>query len=421
MFTIKTYNNEDILDNFCIHISNSVEPETPNVLYGYDEELNIKRNCIDKIDSDIWKKIRWYINEYDFLVKDPIINRAFYKYWEIINTFNMFDQFNDTVDLIFHGAEAPGGFIQGSNIYLQLENHIIQTNANEQVSVVDEDGFVQVSNKKKKQNVKDYKIYTMSLNKDLSQYKSYNLPNYNKNIINKYVYVTYGKDNSGDINNIDNVEYIKNHLEYRQGKSDDMFGFYLISMDGGFDEGTDFNNKEQLHYLLILNEILSTLMLQKKGGHCIIKVFDIFTQTSIHLLYLLNIFYDQIFIYKPKTSRPTNSEKYIICKSFNKNPNYYDKIVYELKKLSVYFKTHPKKYASFTLFKHIPQDFIENICYVNTELLEIQTEYLNNAILLCQDKDFIIKYEKELHVTLENRKMIYHEWERQYNLDSFIP
>jgi 23S rRNA U2552 (ribose-2'-O)-methylase RlmE/FtsJ len=394
-------------------------PENPNELYGYNNQLNVKRDCIDKIDSDVWKKIRWYINEYDFLVKDPIINRAFYKYWEIINKFNIFEHFDDNHDIIFHGAEAPGGFIQGSNIYLQLENNSIQVKENVRTTLIDSDGFTQVASKKRK-NVKDYKIYTMSLNKDLAQYKSYNLPNYNKNIINKYVYVTYGKDNSGDINNLDNIEYIKSIMESKQQKQKQPFGFYLITMDGGFDEGTDFNNKEQLHYLLILNEILSTIMLQKRDGNCIIKVFDIFTHTSIHLLYLLNLFYDEVYIYKPKTSRPTNSEKYVICKKFKRIDNF-DDVILELQQLSCFLKHQNKKYASFTLFDTIPEEFINKIRHVNEEMLNLQNEFLSNAITLCEDDGFICKYDQELYVSLERRREVYRHWEVIYNLDSFIP
>jgi cap1 methyltransferase len=49
----------------------------------------------------------------------------------------------------------------------------------------------------------------------------------------------------------------------------------------------------------------------------VVKVFDILTETSIQLIYLLFSFYKEVYIYKPKTSRPTNSEKYIICKYFD--------------------------------------------------------------------------------------------------------
>jgi 23S rRNA U2552 (ribose-2'-O)-methylase RlmE/FtsJ len=402
---VEVENKSEILSSIEFSTQENDSPEVPSKEYGFDETLNTHRNKIDKINTDIWKKVRWYINEYDFLVKDPIINRAFYKYWEIINVFNIFEKYTDS-DTIFHCAEAPGGFIQGSNIYLQLEN--FKPIVPEPEPLMDEDGWMKVGRKKKSK--KQYKIYTISLNKDLPQYKSYNLPSYNKRVINKNICVTYGKDNTGDINNLENIHHIK-HLIGQNGS-------YLVTADGGFDEGTDFNNKEQLHYYLILNEIYSALCLQKQGGHFILKVFDIFTKTSMHLLYLLNLVYDEIYIYKPKTSRPTNSEKYIICKNLNE----YDKnsVLKVLRCLSENFKTE-KKYTSFALFDEIPEDFINKVKQMNITLLNKQCEALKKAIDLCENTDFIKNYDLELESSLDRRRRIFKQWEELYNLNCYIP
>lgn len=399
----KDTDKDTILSNINYKISENDNPEEACKIYGFNDILNIHRNKIDKIHNDIWKKVRWYINDYDFLVKDPIINRAFYKYWEIINVFKVFDEYTDN-DTIVHCAEAPGGFIQGSNIYLQLENfkHI-----KVEESLVDDDGFMVV---KKRKNDKIYKIYTISLNKDLPQYKTYNLPSYNKRVINKNIRVTYGKDNTGDINNLDNIHYVQRLINND--------GSYLVTADGGFDEGTDFNNKEQLHYFLILNEIYSALCLQKQGGTFILKMFDIFTKTSINLLYLLNLVYGEIYVYKPKTSRPTNSEKYIICKNLQLTDKNY--ILYILKKLSEQFKTQ-KKYTSFTLFDNIPTAFIDKIHHMNTESLNAQCDSLQKAINLCENQHFMKNYESELESSLDKRRQVFKQWEEMYNLNSYIP
>ena len=87
LFLLHKNEKEDEVSNVSlkININSSDIPSVPNEKYGYTKYLNICRNKIDNIDSDIWKKVRWYINVYDFQVKDPIVNRAFYKYWEIDN------------------------------------------------------------------------------------------------------------------------------------------------------------------------------------------------------------------------------------------------------------------------------------------------------------------------------------------------
>ena len=45
-------------------------------------------------------------------------------------------------------------------------------------------------------------------------------------------------------------------------------------------------------------------------------MFDTFTHASIDILYILSSLYEKVYFYKPQTSRPGNSEKYIICKKF---------------------------------------------------------------------------------------------------------
>lgn len=401
IFNIKV-EEEFNINNFSYKIKQNNVPEISEEIYGFNEKLNIERNKIDKINSDIWKKVRWYINKYDFLVKEPIINRAFYKYWEIINVFNIFKDYTEN-ETIFHCAEAPGGFIQGTNAYLSINysqsKKIIDIN-------VDADGFTLVKRPMKR---KEYKIYTISLNKDLPQYKNYNLPSYNKKVINKNIYITYGKDNTGDINNLDNINFIKNLIN--------KDGNYLITADGGFDEGTDFNNKEQLHYFLILNEIYSAISLQKDNGHFILKVFDIFTSTSINLLYLLNLVYSNVYIYKPKTSRPTNSEKYIICKSFNLNEINKNIILIKLKELSEKLKIIKNKYNSFTIFNKIPDAFIKNIKDMNETLLNTQYNHLKIAINHCKDVNFIKNYELELETSYESRNNIFKNWQKEYDIN----
>ena len=404
--------------NCNIKFKESDIPEVPKNEYGYDQCLNVYRNNIDNINNEIWKKVRWYINEYDFVVKYPIINRAFYKYWEIINEFEIFNLYNHNSDIILHCAEAPGGFIQGTNIFLQIEKNNIDVEKNKHIPEVDDDGFTKYVSKKKHTKKTQYKIYTISLNKDLPKYKIFNLPSYNKIIMNKYVHMLYGKDESGDINNVENIDYIESIVSPKQ--------FYLITGDGGFDEGCDFNNKEQLHYQLILNEIYTAIKLQKKDGHFILKMFDIFTDSSLHLLYLLTLCYSDVYIYKPLTSRPTNSEKYIICKHFCLNDENKDFLIHELKTISKLYneklnsQSQSIKYGSFTLFNIIPQEFIHNIKYINTQLLNRQCTFLQKAIVLCNDSKFITNYNNEYTKSFEHRKDVFKKWITYYNLHYYV-
>jgi 23S rRNA U2552 (ribose-2'-O)-methylase RlmE/FtsJ len=406
VFDISLHLSKDFDPKFNVKVRPVDVPQLPSEKFGYDSSLNKYRNFIDNINGDDWKKVRWFINEYDFLVRDPIINRAFYKYWEIVNEFELFDKYQDK-DLILHCAEAPGGFIQGTNIYLQVDRiHTLSPPK----SITDDDGFVEVKNKRKK-NKPDNRIFSISLNKDLPQYKSYNLPSYNKNVINKHVCITYGKDQTGDINNWDNIHHIQN-------LANDLF--YLVTADGGFDEGTDFNNKEQLHYCLILSEIYAAMKLQRAGGNFVLKVFDVFTETSIHLLYLLSLAYEHVYVYKPQTSRPTNSEKYIVCKGFRVDDKTKSNILENLTCLSKQIKKYQSKYVDFTLFDSIPNGFVQLVAQMNKGLLHKQCVFLQNAVHLCQDEDFLEAYDDRLGQSIERRKQVFADWEQRYNLASYV-
>jgi 23S rRNA U2552 (ribose-2'-O)-methylase RlmE/FtsJ len=376
----------------------SEEEDVKDVLLGYNPELNTQRDMIDKIRTDDWKRVRWFVNKYDFLVRNPIINRAFYKFWEIANGFDIFSNFG-VDDLILHCAEAPGGFIQGSNVFLKKK---ITTKQNKHE--VDKDGFISIQRKHHVQK----RIYTISLNKDLPQYKSYNLPSYNHAILKKHVCVTFGKDNSGDINNWDNIKQIADLADNQK--------FHIVTADGGFDEGNDFNNKEQLHYQLILSEIYSALYHQKQGGHFILKVFDIFTQTSVHLVYLLSMCYKDIVFYKPKTSRPTNSEKYIICKNFTLDEEQRKNILTTLESFYKILMNNANQSYNFRLFKELPSSFIDNIKAMNAEFVTNQCTHLQEAILLCNDKQFLENYDEKLNECHEKRKQSFNNWTTLFNL-----
>jgi cap1 methyltransferase len=45
-------------------------------------------------------------------------------------------------------------------------------------------------------------------------------------------------------------------------------------------------------------------------------MFDTFSSLSIEILYLLSYLYETVYITKPLSSRPANSEKYIVCINF---------------------------------------------------------------------------------------------------------
>lgn len=74
------------------------------------------------------------------------------------------------------------------------------------------------------------------------------------------------------------------------------------------------NIQEILSKQLYLCQCLVALMIVRPGGHFVTKLFDLFTPFSAGLIYLMYRCFDSISIFKPNSSRPANSERYLICK-----------------------------------------------------------------------------------------------------------
>jgi|TARA_Y100000992_G_C21272017_1_gene497485 23S rRNA U2552 (ribose-2'-O)-methylase RlmE/FtsJ len=233
------------------------------------------------VDWDIYKK---YTNPYEYIQTqipgDNIsvsslkpLSRSYFKMIEIVKTHNILKSYNDTPIKTFHLAEGPGGFIEALT-------HL----------------------RKNKLDV----YYGITLLND-----TIGIPGWNKSIQflkkNPNVIIEKGVDGKGDLYNIDNLK----DCTSKYGNSMD-----IITGDGGFDFSIDFNDQETTSTRLLFSQICFALSLQKKGGSFILKCFDCFNRSTIDLMYILFMFYDNCYVTKPLTSRIANSERYIVCLNF---------------------------------------------------------------------------------------------------------
>ncbi|XP_023480642.1 cap-specific mRNA (nucleoside-2'-O-)-methyltransferase 1 isoform X3 [Equus caballus] len=83
---------------------------------------------------------------------------------------------------------------------------------------------------------------------------------------------------------------------------------------GGFSVEGQENLQEILSKQLLLCQFLMALSIVRTGGHFICKTFDLFTPFSVGLIYLLYCCFERVCLFKPITSRPANSERYVVCK-----------------------------------------------------------------------------------------------------------
>ncbi|OXU21846.1 hypothetical protein TSAR_001485 [Trichomalopsis sarcophagae] len=120
----------------------------------------------------------------------------------------------------------------------------------------------------------------------------------------------YGPKEDGNVYDPKNQVALKELIMKQTGDQ----GVHFMMADGGFSVEGQENIQEILSKQLYLCQCLVALMIVRTGGHFVTKLFDLFTPFSAGLVYIMHRCFDQVSIFKPNTSRPANSERYLICK-----------------------------------------------------------------------------------------------------------
>jgi hypothetical protein len=203
----------------------------------------------------------------------------------------------------------------------------------------------------------------------------------------KNIEICSGYDNTGDIYKLINIF---NYVNYVGKHTCD-----IVTADGGFDFTTDFVNQEYNFARLFLCEIIIGVNLQKLGGNFVIKCFDLTNILNLKIFYILCHLYEKVIITKLKTSRKTNSERYIVCKNMKQHLD--EKILQKLYKVILKWDTYTKqnkKIIDIFSFK-IDKFFIKKIELYNSWFFEKQVDIyryiinINNNLSNILIKDII--------------------------------
>jgi len=297
-----------------------------------------------------------------------ILNRAFLKLWEILVIFDLIPETDNFVSS--HLAEGPGSFIQATILYRDMLSKLGKIKSSEKDNfygvtlhsdhehLLMHEEFIKYFSKEKNQRLHIMETKSIKEIKDL-----YGGGKHNKSITN------------GDLTKLNTIK------QFAGGKDVESFAkpSDLITADGGFDWKRE-NLQEQEAYKLIFSEIITALKIQKNGGNFVIKIFESYTKITIKIIQLLRQFYKKVYISKPYSSRISNSEKYLICKDFNKS------IVTSaiIKKLEDLINSINKneQYQIIDMFTEINLNDSIYECYktINSELLVKQYVGINNII-----------------------------------------
>jgi hypothetical protein len=330
----------------------------------YENLLKFYKRIMDTLDSNLYNKIT-YILKKSNVVKDYIsknysnykISQAFLKLYEILETFDLLPK-NLNRHKVFHICEAPGQFILSTN-------HFLKTKTKNK-------GFI-------------WKAQSLNPNYELKNNKNCLEDQYN--LINNYPdRWDFGKDNTGDITNNDNIKYYK-----LLSKNTD-----LITSDCGFscDNPYEMIYQDKIISEINFSQILFILNNLPKNGNFVIKVFiPQNINFIVSLNYILYISFKELYFYKP-TLNPSSSEIYIIGKGYQKLDD---------KKLEKLFKLKKNIDINKSFISKLDKDFLNQYEECMIFFIKKNIESIKRSLYYYENfKDF-----KKYKSIINNNKNLY--------------
>lgn len=329
----------------------------------------------------------------DMKEEPKILSRAFFKMWEMLFIFDLINKPNLTYAAL---AEGPGSFIQS---FIKFRQHFKIDNSKDKIFGITlydkKDSHNEISKKflshYKKTNPKMIKIHKTYDSMTASQFK--------------------GKD-TGNITDVKTLSLFKKDIEKHKKYAD------LVTADGGFDWKNE-TEQEQESYKLIFGEIIGAIKIQNKNGNFILKLFDTFTTITLKMISTVSSFYDEAYIYKPFTSRQSNSEKYLVLKGFKYDQTKDEKfikanisVLEDMLKQMINIDDKKTSHVSdiFSDMK-LDQEFVNQIIYSNIMLMNRQQIIINKMINYINGGNY---FGKEYHSYLDNQIKTIEWWESKF-------
>lgn len=120
----------------------------------------------------------------------------------------------------------------------------------------------------------------------------------------------YGPENTGDIRCLINQQEFKALVMKHTSKR----GVHFVMSDGGLSEDEELVHENTLKQLYVC-QCLTALAVLMTGGHFVLRMHELYSAFGAGIVYLMYRCFDNICIFKPNSSRASNTERYLICKS----------------------------------------------------------------------------------------------------------
>jgi DNA-directed RNA polymerase II subunit RPB2 len=356
--------------------------------------VNDYKTKLDQIEPDDFRKLSENLDLYaglkrHFMKKGfPFATNASLKMYELIKELNLIDC--DKPIRAFCDAELPGAFIV-------TINHFVKTICkNPDFDWVGSSYYPEAAAKAGDLTIlgdEKYGFYTNNRSNWLIGPKPNALP-------------ADVSDTTGDLMNGAVVVTLANAVHARFASTS---GATLATSDAGIDVSEDYSNQECDTSLLNYGQIIAAILALAPGGHMVTKQYTFNRPFSRSLIALVSLLFEEALVVKPVTSRPGNSEIYLVGKGFLgiEKP-----LAEELvQRFSVYSgdKSSPCKYAPLFNpddYKAIDEELLKAASKIHNEQ---QVEFLNEMNEYYENKDFDLDL-KEISNKLQK------EWLKKYPL-----
>lgn len=363
---------EDIMLEF----DDDLPIKTYDDLHNISMNLNKIKRAIDTRYYKKWQYVTHQLDAYDKLGEyltsnfkiinsDQKVSNAFSKMYEMLTTYELVPKSADNFKS-FHFCEAPGMFIIGINHYIQTKTNILNwewygnslCQTTEKTALIDTHGLIKANSDK----------------------------------------WLIGPAKSGDIRDLSNIDFFK----FKLSEVD------FISSDCGISVNfSDANTYEELIAETDFAQFINVLNLLKIGGSAIIKTFiPLELASNVCLIYTLSKLFKSVYLSKPITSRPANSEVYIILIGYlGIDQNFLNK----LKNLLNNFD------PTVSWIKNIPDSFIAQLTDYVHDLTKQQMTYLLN--IFCH-VDLDINFQSDPNIKKKTNEYWVDKFKFQSNVKS---
>ena len=271
------------------------------------DKLNAAKKLLDPIPEEAYIKINQTLDLYRNLRNT--MSKKYYmfdatnaslKMYELLMQMNLVDcaslANNENTLNSFSNAELPGAFIIAIKYY--IESKCAGKQFNWLASSYLPMAAAAVGNKTILED--KFKLYEMNRDRWLMGPKPNGLP-------------TSLPDITGDVTDPETVLVLGRAVRSRFATTE---GAKLYTSDAGIDVTGDYAGQEENTSAINYGQVLSGLLSLARGGNFVTKQYTFFTPFSRSLIALVAGFFEETYIVKPATSRPGNSEVYLVGKNF---------------------------------------------------------------------------------------------------------